>query len=308
MAINSSPLSLHLVILHSHPSKIFSRHQQPSLPPHVSFLLLPCSSKHLPGFPCAGGFLLHGRWPRSPHGAWLPGTQQHASAGPSHGCELLLPASGCSRGSSPPWRGRTTSLQASSSPLSSFYGAQSACTTEIHQFLCSPWPSSPHGLGSLVLLSRTRPLQPAARPLLHGQQEASAPLQLGFSSPMAEAELPWCRRPLFFHLWPVFSAQQAARSSNTVLCLASSSSFATLLPMTRSPRTLYPPQKQQAPSSPGFPPCRLHATRSMYCAATLSLLAARQRAALLFSPLAQQPRRLRALPAHCFVEPMDSTP
>jgi hypothetical protein len=102
-------------------------------------------------------------------------------------------------------------------------------------------------------------------------------------------------------------AQQAARCSSTVLRLESSSSFATLLPMTSSPRPLYPPPKQQAPSSPRFPLCRLHATCSMYCAATLSLLAARQHAAPLFSPLAQQPRRLCTLLARCFVEPMDST-
>jgi hypothetical protein len=47
-----------------------------------------------PWLPLRRGFLLHGRWPRSPHGARLPGTQQHASAGPSHGAtppQLHLP-------------------------------------------------------------------------------------------------------------------------------------------------------------------------------------------------------------------------
>jgi hypothetical protein len=52
-------------------------------------------------------------------------------------------------------------------------------------------------------------------------------------------------------------------------------------------------------SSPGLPPCRLHAIRSTYCVATLSLLVVQQHAAPLFSPLAQQPRRLRA--TRCFV-------
>jgi hypothetical protein len=63
-----------------------------------------------------------------------------------------------------------------------------------------------------------------------------------------------------------------------------------------------PPPKQQDHNSPGFPPCRLHATRLMYCTATLSLLVVRQRATPLFSPLAQQPRRLRALRARCFIK------
>jgi hypothetical protein len=35
-------------------------------------------------------------------------------------------------------------------------------------------------------------------------------------------------------------------------------------------------------SSPGLPPCRLHATRSTYCVATLSLLVVQQRATPLF--------------------------
>jgi hypothetical protein len=38
-------------------------------------------------------------------------------------------------------------------------------------------------------------------------------------------------------------------------------------------------------SSPGFPPCRLHATRSTYCVATLSLLVVQQRTAPLFFPV-----------------------
>jgi hypothetical protein len=38
-------------------------------------------------------------------------------------------------------------------------------------------------------------------------------------------------------------------------------------------------------SSPGLPPCRLHAIRSTYCVATLSLLVVQQHAAPLFFPV-----------------------
>jgi hypothetical protein len=38
-------------------------------------------------------------------------------------------------------------------------------------------------------------------------------------------------------------------------------------------------------SSPGLPPCCLHATRSTYCVATLSLLVVQQRATPLFFPV-----------------------
>jgi hypothetical protein len=44
------------------------------------------------------------------------------------------------------------------------HGAQFACKAELHLFLCSPWLSSPHDLGSLLLLSRTHPLHHPARP------------------------------------------------------------------------------------------------------------------------------------------------
>jgi hypothetical protein len=57
------------------------------------------------------------------------------------------------------------------------------------------------------------------------------------------------------------NAQQAARCSNTVLRLASSSSFATLLLMTSSPRPLYPPPKTASPQQPRIPSVSLASTR-----------------------------------------------
>jgi hypothetical protein len=64
--------------------------------------------------------------------------------------------------------------------------------------------------------------QSPATSLLHGWRPAATLRSAAAPSPP--------QRPLFFYLWPVFSAQQDARCSNTVLRLASSSSFTIPLP------------------------------------------------------------------------------
>jgi hypothetical protein len=96
-----------------------------------------------------------------------------------------------------------------------------------------PWPPSSLSRAPRNFQQRAPPLRAVGRPCY-------------YLAPSSRSEL---------HHRP---AQQATCCSSTVLRLASSSSFTTLLPMTSSPHPLYPPPKRQAPSSPGFPLCRLH--------------------------------------------------
>src|SRR5688572_12807979 len=128
MPINRSPLPLHLAILHSHPSKIFS-HQQPFLPPMrssrrpSSSLLHGNSSQRAeapwpPAFPC--GEILPPAGSSAPPLPWRPSSLRPLCQGATPSL-LLLMASGCSRESSSPAlassHGAEDSLRATTSPM-----------------------------------------------------------------------------------------------------------------------------------------------------------------------------------------------
>jgi hypothetical protein len=183
MPINRSPLSLHLAILHSHPSKFFSC-QQPS-----SSLLHGNSSQRArapwpPAFP--NGELLppasHGRRAPSPPAA-RPSSLLCAS--------LLHPwhPENSSRAPSPPWRHPPScSSRTLRFPARPHHRAGRCRRPFFH---LGPTPSSSSTSLAPSLPWRPGPfLLPWMHPILSvfpgtQAQEASAPLQLGFFPPMA---------------------------------------------------------------------------------------------------------------------------
>jgi hypothetical protein len=180
----------------------------------------------------------------------------------------------CARAPLLPWRHNPSQPPSSPWPSISMAGAPLSLVPHGCSFRC---PAPP----------RTAP----ALPLLEACHGAPAPSHGAQKNPLAEPPssalpAPWSSSPRP----PSPSASRHPRSTASLPHSLSTPHFISDLWHTAAAAMasiFFSLRSDVGPkdSSPGLPPCRLHATRSTYCVATLSLLVVQQRAAPLFFPV-----------------------